>query len=290
VDFVYWQTLQEFIGGNPIMRNLIYDSPNGRCDCEFSLSLLPSGYMVPCCALAAYAPFNEVTWLPHIDNTTPREAWDYLNGLYNTENSSFRDICKNCDFWLLSYRDESGNSPCVLTIKLENTAPVVLYKKEGEKLKEDLQYIVDYCKPHACTPFFSCPSAEEGQTLSLTARFEKSGNSFAVMVQDAFYNQLVRTKTAKVGDDGVVHLNFRIYASPEELRLVFYPANGTAIEDFLPVSLEITSDAAPGEFSRYVKLKAELENLKNAGLAARTTSSNTFLHKCKRFFKRLLHG
>ena len=105
-------------------RNKFFE-PQERNDCEMSVYLLPTGQMAPCCAMMVYQHYHNVDWLPHIDETTPAEAYDRFVSLYNDPNSDFRqNICSKCDWWIMWAKDEdgSGNSAYFRSVQLTEPA------------------------------------------------------------------------------------------------------------------------------------------------------------------------
>ncbi|PZV13513.1 MAG: hypothetical protein DCF22_10640 [Leptolyngbya sp.] len=105
-------------------RNKLFE-PKERNDCEMSVYLLPTGQMAPCCAIMVYQHYHNVDWLPHIDDTTPAEAYDRFVTLYNNPESDFRkNICSKCDWWIMWSKDEANVEGSAYWRSVHLTEPV----------------------------------------------------------------------------------------------------------------------------------------------------------------------
>jgi uncharacterized Fe-S cluster-containing radical SAM superfamily protein len=100
-------------------RNIFYQ-PQDRVDCDIELYIMPSGRIVPCCAMAVYQHDNDVSWLPHVDEVSSlREAYDRLCDLYEDPNGPMAPLCAKCDWWIMFM---PGNSPYIRAVDLEKNA------------------------------------------------------------------------------------------------------------------------------------------------------------------------
>lgn len=117
-------------------RNKFYE-PQERNDCDLSVYLLPTGQMAPCCAMMVYQHYNNVDWMPYIDNTTPEEAYDQFVKLYYDPTSEFHSICQKCEWWIMWAHDEAGNNPYWKSVQLTEPQPVPIpVYLDSEKLDQ----------------------------------------------------------------------------------------------------------------------------------------------------------
>lgn len=89
----------------------LFFKPKRQYDCVLDIRLLPTGHMAPCCAIQVYQHYHPLDWLPHIDVITPNEAYQQFQVMYLDSTSPFRQICKECEWWVISQCDEYGKSP-----------------------------------------------------------------------------------------------------------------------------------------------------------------------------------
>jgi MoaA/NifB/PqqE/SkfB family radical SAM enzyme len=89
----------------------IFSTPRQRINCEVKLYPLPTGRVAPCCAVAIYAHDRDVSWLPHLNEDGPEEAYRKLCDLYDDPLNPLGAICKGCDWWVQFQTDRRGRSP-----------------------------------------------------------------------------------------------------------------------------------------------------------------------------------
>jgi len=92
-------------------RNTFRPIPEKRNDCELSVYVLPSGRMAPCCATMVVQHEKDQEWMPHIDETSPKEAFQKFQQMYKDPESPLRKICAQCGWWILWAYDEKGETP-----------------------------------------------------------------------------------------------------------------------------------------------------------------------------------
>jgi MoaA/NifB/PqqE/SkfB family radical SAM enzyme len=98
-------------------RNLLA-TPKKRVDCGIQTYILPSGKIAPCCAMIVYAHDHNVDWLPDIETSTLKEAYDKLCDMYDDPKSPLAKLCADCDWWIMWDQDPQGHSPYFRTAYL----------------------------------------------------------------------------------------------------------------------------------------------------------------------------
>lgn len=101
----------------------IFSLPRQRTDCEVKLIPLPTGRVAPCCAIAVYAHDRDVSWLPHLADDGPDEAYKKLCDMYDDPGSPLGAICKTCDWWVQFQIDRRGDSPIYEKVEFAGPAP-----------------------------------------------------------------------------------------------------------------------------------------------------------------------
>jgi MoaA/NifB/PqqE/SkfB family radical SAM enzyme len=96
--------------------------PDRRVNCSLKLIPLPSGYVAPCCAIAIYSHDHDVSWLPHLANVSPKQAYDELCNMYEDQASPLAHICTKCNWWTQFYTNEKGNTPIFEMIEFNHAA------------------------------------------------------------------------------------------------------------------------------------------------------------------------
>ena len=89
----------------------LFFTPPARVPCELQLYLLPSGAMVPCCALEVYEHCENLDWLPNIASASLREAFELFKRMYADSSSPLRQICAKCEWWVVSVPPRDGRTP-----------------------------------------------------------------------------------------------------------------------------------------------------------------------------------
>lgn len=92
-------------------RNTVIPIPKNRTTCNLQVYLLPSGKMVPCCAVMAYQHYYDVEWLPHIDNTSPYLAYRQFQMMHKDPSSELRKLCRQCEWWIMFAHSQEGKNP-----------------------------------------------------------------------------------------------------------------------------------------------------------------------------------
>lgn len=92
-------------------RNTFQAIPEKRNDCELSVYVLPSGRMAPCCATMVVQHTEDQNWMPHIDDTSPQDAYVKFKAMYKDPDSPLRKICEQCSWWILWAYDQKGQTP-----------------------------------------------------------------------------------------------------------------------------------------------------------------------------------
>lgn len=117
----YWRPLVDQVNFNAEyfntfeFRNVFY-VPDQRVDCDIEIYVMPSGRIVPCCAMAVYQHDNDVSWLPHIDEVKSLdEAYQKMCDIYEDPNGPMASICAKCDWWIMFM---PGNSPYIRAVDL----------------------------------------------------------------------------------------------------------------------------------------------------------------------------
>jgi len=85
--------------------------PERRTDCHVGVIPLPSGQVAPCCAVVIYSHDHDVSWLPHLKDDTPEQAYQKLCDMYEDPTSPLSKLCATCDWWVQFHTDENGNTP-----------------------------------------------------------------------------------------------------------------------------------------------------------------------------------
>ena len=86
-------------------RNIMHQ-PKRRVNCEIKTYVVPSGHIVPCCAMIVNQHDGDTSWLPHIDTHTLEEAYTALSDMYEDPESPLSKICKKCDWWIMWAQNE----------------------------------------------------------------------------------------------------------------------------------------------------------------------------------------
>jgi len=106
-------------------RNVFY-VPDQRVDCDIEIYVMPSGRIVPCCAMAVYQHDHDVSWLPHIDEVKSLdEAYQRLCDIYEDPKGPMASICAKCDWWIMFV---PGNSPYIRAVDLQKPIELVAPK------------------------------------------------------------------------------------------------------------------------------------------------------------------
>lgn len=92
-------------------RNTFRPIPEKRNECELSVYVLPSGRMAPCCATMVVQHEKDQEWMPHIDVTSPKEAYQKFKQMYSDPESPLRKICAKCGWWIMWAYDENHETP-----------------------------------------------------------------------------------------------------------------------------------------------------------------------------------
>lgn len=100
----------------------IFSVPKKRIDCHIKLIPLPTGRVAPCCAVAIYAHDQDVSWLPHLANETPDEAYRKLCDLYEDPRSPLSKLCRTCDWWVQFQTDAQSASPILEMVRFDSSA------------------------------------------------------------------------------------------------------------------------------------------------------------------------
>lgn len=104
-------------------RNTFFDRGE-RVDCHLQLYLLPTGQMAPCCAVTVHQHTHNLDWLPHIRDTQPSVAMEKLQAMYNDPRSPLAALCRDCEWWILWKKDQTGNSPYFKTVEIDSGAAI----------------------------------------------------------------------------------------------------------------------------------------------------------------------
>ena len=86
-------------------RNIMH-KPKRRVNCEVKTYVVPSGHIVPCCAMIVTQHNGDNSWLPHIDTHSLEEAYTILCDMYEDPNSPLSKICRKCDWWIMWAQNE----------------------------------------------------------------------------------------------------------------------------------------------------------------------------------------
>jgi hypothetical protein len=127
VDYV--QFVSEYFDVFRLRR--LFFMPERRTDCGLELIPLPSGRVAPCCAVAIYSHDHDVSWLPHLAETTPGEAYEALCDMYEDPNSKLASLCARCDWWTQFHTDERGHTPIYEVVRFERDTPAVSGPEEA---------------------------------------------------------------------------------------------------------------------------------------------------------------
>jgi radical SAM family protein len=100
----------------------VFYLPQRRADCHVKLLPLPTGRVAPCCAVMIRAHEGDVSWLPHLAEDGPEEAYRKLCDLYDDPESPLGQICKTCDWWV-QFQTDAGSSPIHQKVEL-GTSPI----------------------------------------------------------------------------------------------------------------------------------------------------------------------
>ncbi|MBS1855715.1 MAG: FkbM family methyltransferase [Acidobacteria bacterium] len=103
-------------------RTMLTD-PGERVDCQMRVFLLPNGQMAPCCATTVYQHERDVEWLPHISDTSPEQALQRFKHMYADPASPLRELCAECQWWIMFKRDKCGQSPFTRVVPLDEDVP-----------------------------------------------------------------------------------------------------------------------------------------------------------------------
>ena len=86
-------------------RNIMH-KPKRRVNCEVKTYVVPSGHVVPCCAMIVKQHDGDTSWLPHIDTHSLKDAYNILCDMYEDPNSPLSKICRKCDWWIMWAQNE----------------------------------------------------------------------------------------------------------------------------------------------------------------------------------------
>jgi hypothetical protein len=101
----------------------VFFLPVQRTDCRLEIIPLPTGRVAPCCAIAIHAHNQDVSWLPHLAEVTPEEAYRQLCDMYENPDSPLARICQSCDWWVQFHLNERGDSPVYERVELSDADP-----------------------------------------------------------------------------------------------------------------------------------------------------------------------
>ncbi len=101
----------------------VFHLPRRRTDCLLQLMPLPTGRVAPCCAVVIHAHDRDVSWLPHLADDSPEEAYRKLCDLYDDPESPLGEICKTCDWWVQFHTNDVGESPIYERVELDAPTP-----------------------------------------------------------------------------------------------------------------------------------------------------------------------
>ena len=94
---------------NSIKHRNIFFPPKKRKNCEIKSYFLPNGKIAPCCATCVVQHERDLDWLPKIDDYDNLvNAQADLVKMYNDPNSELRNICKDCHWWMISDKKQTG--------------------------------------------------------------------------------------------------------------------------------------------------------------------------------------
>ena len=94
---------------NSIKHRNIFFPPKKRKNCEIKSYFLPNGKIAPCCATCVVQHERDLDWLPKIDDYDNLvNAQADLVKMYNDPNSELRNICKECHWWMISDKKQTG--------------------------------------------------------------------------------------------------------------------------------------------------------------------------------------
>ena len=97
----------------------IFFVPEKRSDCRLELIPLPTGRIAPCCAIAIYAHDQDVSWLPHLAEDSPEEAYRKLCDMYDDPASPLGKICQTCNWWVQFHTNDRGETPIYQRVEFE---------------------------------------------------------------------------------------------------------------------------------------------------------------------------
>jgi hypothetical protein len=73
--------------------------------------------------MTVYSHDEDVSWLPHLAEDTPAEAYRKLCDLYDDPSSPLRRVCAKCNWWVQFQSDAQGNSPVLSRVKFTTPDP-----------------------------------------------------------------------------------------------------------------------------------------------------------------------
>ena len=95
--------------------------PDRRTDCALELIPLPSGRVAPCSAIAAYSHGHDVSWLPHLAEVSPEQAYEALCDMYEDPKSKLASLCTRCDWWTQFHTNEAGHTPIYEFVRFDES-------------------------------------------------------------------------------------------------------------------------------------------------------------------------
>jgi hypothetical protein len=104
----------------------IFFLPEKRTDCNLQLIPLPSGRVAPCCAVAIHGHDQDVSWLPHLAEDSPEEAYRKLCDLYDDPKSPLGQLCGKCNWWVQFHCNEKWETPIYQRVNFPAQAPAAV--------------------------------------------------------------------------------------------------------------------------------------------------------------------
>ena len=128
-DYVYFNAeIEKHIK----FKKLRHPVPGRRSPCTIGLNIMPSGSYYPCCGLVNLYKIQEFSWLPHIDDHSPTQAYNIFLDLYMDATGEWRDICRKCDLWTYFVCYEDGSSPHLVRVDLRSPALLLAERELAE--------------------------------------------------------------------------------------------------------------------------------------------------------------
>ncbi len=126
-------------------------SSENRTDCELAVYLLPTGQMVPCCAIQVQQHYQPLNWLPNIKDTSVTEAYEQFQEMYTDPSSPLQQVCQQCEWWVIFQRDDNGNSPYWYSVSLDDGS----LQQTGNRIPSRIYNYLHPIKRHITSVFQS---------------------------------------------------------------------------------------------------------------------------------------